>query len=190
MYIAKSKPITLDVVAAFNGIARWDITQGCWVYRQDRMCRGAVDYVLVPANTPIASLSRNGYNRICIDKATYLLHRLAYCSYHNVEMDSDVILDHIDGNRTNNSKENLRISNASYNCHNRRKSPNTSSKYYGVAYFKRDNNWEARIRIPTKGRGKKLFLGRYKSEDDAALAYNTKAKELYGDVAKLNVIGH
>ncbi len=42
------------------------------------------------------------------------------------------------------------------------------SKYRGVSFFKRDNKWQAKIKID----GKSKHLGLYETEIDAARAYN------------------
>jgi hypothetical protein len=59
-----------------------------------------------------------------------------------------------------------------------------SSKYRGVFINKKSNNWIAEIRKDKK----KIRIGTYKTEEEAALAYNKKAIEVQGDKAKLNVI--
>jgi len=61
---------------------------------------------------------------------------------------------------------------------------NTSSIYIGVNLNKAKNKWAVRITYNKK----RLFLGYYDSEIDAALAYNIKALELYGENVKLNII--
>lgn len=62
----------------------------------------------------------------------------------------------------------------------------TSSKYKGVSYYKGNltNPWTACINKD----GKRNHLGYYATEEEAAKAYNEKAKELHGDSAKLNKI--
>lgn len=57
-----------------------------------------------------------------------------------------------------------------------------TSDYLGVSYYKRDNKWQATITF----RYKSYYLGRYKTEIEAAKAYDIKALELYGEEAKLN----
>jgi hypothetical protein len=56
-------------------------------------------------------------------------------------------------------------------------------KYRGV-YKSKDTLWFARI----KHNRKDIYIGSYKTEVEAALAYNQKSKELLGEKAKLNVI--
>jgi group I intron endonuclease len=56
------------------------------------------------------------------------------------------------------------------------------SCYRGVSFCKRDNLYGAEIKKDKK----RYYLGNYKNEIDAALAYDKKAIELYGENAKLN----
>lgn len=64
-----------------------------------------------------------------------------------------------------------------------KKSRNKSSLYVGVTRIA-NNKWRAKI----TQRKKYYDLGIYNSEEDAGLAYNKKAIELFGDNAKINII--
>lgn len=92
------------------------------------------------------------------------------------------LIDHIDGNRLNNQKDNLRICNNSENHMNRGKQRNNTSGYKGVTWHKKDKKWQAQI---IKER-KCYYLGSFVDPEDAARAYDKKAKELHGQFAKLN----
>ena len=97
------------------------------------------------------------------------------------------IVDHInndDATVKNNTIENLRISDASGNGHNKTKNLNATSQHSGVSYNKAKSKWTATI---TKDK-RRYNLGDYDEEKDAAIAYNAKATELYGEFANLNVI--
>ena len=61
---------------------------------------------------------------------------------------------------------------------------NFSSRYMGVLRDKRLNKWMARIQYNKK----QIRVGTFESEKEAALAYNRKAKELFGDKAYQNII--
>jgi group I intron endonuclease len=61
---------------------------------------------------------------------------------------------------------------------------NSSSKYVGVSYIKASNNWHSYINY----NGKRTNIGHFKTEIDAAIAYNNKAIELFGEDARLNII--
>jgi len=92
------------------------------------------------------------------------------------------LIDHIDHNRLNNQKANLRIVTPQQNNMNRRNLPKSSSKYKGVSKHTLVNKWRARIMINKK----EIHLGHYDVEKDAARAYDKKAKELFKEYAVFN----
>lgn len=69
------------------------------------------------------------------------------------------------------------------NSHNRNSIVGSSSQYKGVHLSKNDT-WEARV----KKDNKKYYLGKYKNEEQAALAYNIAADVLHKDYADKNKI--
>lgn len=91
-------------------------------------------------------------------------------------------IDHADGNKLNNTRENLRECTQKENCQNRKARENTSSKYKGVV--KVNQKWRARICIS----GKIHHIGYFETEEAAAKSYNQKAKENFGEFALLNKI--
>jgi hypothetical protein len=99
---------------------------------------------------------------------------------HNLE----ATFDHADRDAKNNQKYNLREANASTNGINREKFHNSVSKYKGVTWVGRDGKWSSRIRFQNKVHS----LGYFLKEKDAALTYNKKALELFGDRAVLNEV--
>ena len=96
------------------------------------------------------------------------------------------IIDHINDDDNDvkvNRLDNLRMNTWSGNGHNRKKSKNATSQYFGVFFYKKQKKWRAAI----KKDGVSNFIGDFRDEKEAALAYNEKAKELYGDKANLNI---
>ena len=93
-------------------------------------------------------------------------------------------IDHIDGNKLNNLKSNLRIVTNYQNQMNSKGSRNSSSKFKGVSWDKNKNKWFVQIMFNRKN----IYIGRFKFEMDAAIAYNIKAKELFGEYARLNEV--
>lgn len=91
-------------------------------------------------------------------------------------------VDHIDGNGLNNQKSNLRFCTNSQNAMNKRMPKCKSSQYKGVTFVKRDKNWRANIRKD----GKLIHIGKFQIEEQAAKAYDTAAKEHFGEFAYLN----
>ena len=118
------------------------------------------------------------YIQLLINKKKYYLHRIIY-KYHNEDWDiTDIsknnVIDHININPLDNRIENLRVVNISENTRNQNKRKNCSSKYRGVSWNKRDNKWEAQIRID----GKKKYLGMFHNEEDAYECYKKKYDEI------------
>lgn len=100
--------------------------------------------------------------------------------------DRNIQVDHIDHNGLNNQKSNLRACTSSQNCMNTRKAKNKTSKYKGVSFCALKNNYKVSITI----KGKWMHLGYFKKEIDAALEYDNKAKEYFGEFAFLNFPDH
>ena len=93
-------------------------------------------------------------------------------------------VDHINLNPLDNRKCNLRLCTRSQNQANVRPRKNTTSKYKGVSWKTALKRWVVYV---TKD-GKQNYVGVFKSEEEAALAYNKKASELFGEFALLNII--
>ena len=92
-------------------------------------------------------------------------------------------VDHINGDKLDNRRCNLRICTRSQNLMNKRVSNSHTSRYKGVFWEKRHKRWVAKISCA----GKQHYLGEYKDEWDAACSYNAKALELFGEFSRLNV---
>lgn len=107
----------------------------------------------------------NGY---AINERRKKMHRLI------MEANPGEIIDHVDRNKINNQRSNLRFANKCQNVHNQKKRDNTKTIYKGVHYVKRLNSFVARCRMNFQDH----FLGYYRSDIAAAYAYNKKAKEL------------
>lgn len=107
---------------------------------------------------------------------------------HRVIMDAPInmVVDHIDHNGLNNQKNNLRVCSPTQNKHNRL--PSGKSKYLGVHIFfhKTTSGTYRYIRSAIKISGKMKHLGVFKTEEEAAMAYDVVAKEQYGEFANLN----
>jgi len=85
-------------------------------------------------------------------------------------------VDHIDRNKLNNRKKNLRIVTHKQNIQNSRLSKNNTSGYNGVWWNKRDKCWATEIRGKNS---KKIHLGSFKRLEDA-IAARKQAEIDYG----------
>ena len=92
-------------------------------------------------------------------------------------------VDHKDGNGLNNQRENLRLASTIQNGQNRRPDKRGSSKYKGVCWKSRRSHWEASI----QHNGKRIHLGCFQNELEAARAYDKTALEFFGEFARINL---
>lgn len=108
-----------------------------------------------------------------------LMHRIVMCAK------KGQMVDHRDGDGLNNQRYNLRFCTNSQNQQNQKISthPSKLSKYKGVTWHRGGHKWQAVIRGKDK---KDYYLGSFVDEDDAAKAYNEKARELFNEFARLN----
>lgn len=95
---------------------------------------------------------------------------------------SDKDCDHKDGNGLNNQRDNLRPCTNGQNNGNRRKESGCSSSFKGVYWRKERQQWISRLRRNKQS----YFLGCFKSEIDAAKAYDSAAIIHFGEFALLN----
>lgn len=94
-------------------------------------------------------------------------------------------VDHIDRNKFNNLRSNLRKATSSQNGANvTKRLKNATSQYKGVAWMPSRNKWRARIKFMYES----IHLGLFDNEVDAAKAYNKAAKSYFGEYALLNNI--
>ena len=125
-----------------------------------------------------------GYYRVNLykDKTQKLfrIHRLlAICFLPS--FDKKLSVDHIDGDRTNNSLSNLRMVTKQENCFNA-KGCYKSSKHKGI-YLRGDKKkWVAQITYNYKN----IYLGSFDTELEAATSYNIAALKYQKQYAKLN----
>ena len=121
----------------------------------------------------------NGYMRVCLTKngeqKHLFIHRLmAFAFIENLESKSDV--DHMDNNPANNSLDNLRWSSHRENLMNQQISTNNTSGVKGVNWNKPRLKWRAFIKI----NGKQIHLGLFDTLEEATLARQARANEVFG----------
>ena len=114
------------------------------------------------------SLSKNGKIK------NFNVHKLVSQSFLNDVLDGTqkLVVDHIDGDKTNNSVKNLQITTQRYNVS--KKKVNKTSIYTGVCWYKTTKKWMSAIKI----NGKRKHLGYFNNEYEAHLAYRKELNSL------------
>ena len=119
----------------------------------------------------------NGYNSVSLNKNSKELkievHKLmAYIFLNHSPKKHELVIDHIDNDKTNNRLENLQLISNRENCIKDKRLG--SSKYVGVYFSKSKNRFISEIRI---GNSKK-HIGTFKCETKAHLAYQNELKKI------------
>lgn len=130
--------------------------------------------------------NRNG---VCSVRHSYYKNKKHMCLYihrYVLNYSDNLVIDHINGNPLDNRKCNLRICTNQENCRNQKVAKHSSGGIKGVSYNKNNKKWTARIGLNYT----RIFLGYFNTKVDAAIAYNKKAIELYGEFAKLNEVNN
>jgi hypothetical protein len=94
----------------------------------------------------------------------------------------DTSVDHINGNKLDNHKSNLRKCTVAQNIYNSKICSRNKSGYKGVYWNKEKGKWSAQIKYNRKS----MHIGYFKNKNDAALAYNRMALRFFGEFARLN----
>jgi len=128
-------------------------------------------------------LHPNGYRYIRFRGKSVREHRLAWYFIRGEWPELDI--DHINGDRSDNRPENLRVATRGQNAINRPVRSDSLTGVKGVSF--RRGLYEARIVYNNK----RIHIGAYKTLQEARKAYNDKAIELFGDFVHDSVMcGH
>lgn len=93
------------------------------------------------------------------------------------------VVDHKNHDGLDNQKQNLRVCTHADNGRNKRRKKPAASRYKGVTFCKCTNRWRAQITVENVNKP----LGRFDTEEEAALAYANAACEAFGEFACLEV---
>lgn len=104
------------------------------------------------------------------------MHRIILKAPENMEVD------HIDGDKLNNQKVNLRLVSHASNTQNARPRKDGRSPFKGVIWHSQSNKWRPRITVNHR----RIHLGYFTDEIEAAKAYDHAARKYHGEFARLN----
>ena len=122
--------------------------------------------------TVAGGITTGGYMRLMVDGQRYQLHRLAWLHATGKWPKSEI--DHINGNKLDNRKNNLRFCNNNENRLNILKYKSNTSGHKGVFWHKQGKKYMSRIRHNHK----MIYLGLFKTAKQASKAYKKEAKKL------------
>jgi hypothetical protein len=140
-----------------------------------RFCHNTFGVINIKLNRFVGWKQNGGY--ICVDYkgCKILAHRIIWVLHYGYWPIDQI--DHINGIRNNNSILNLREANHSTNGMNRGCQKNNTTGYKGV--YKMRDRFQARITI----NGKYVYIGTYKTKEQASKAYKLYAKSIFGEFA-------
>lgn len=118
----------------------------------------------------------NGYFRINIDGYRYLAHRIAWAMHYGEE--PPPLIDHINGDRSNNCIGNLRRATFVQNRANARVARRNKLGVKGVRRHR--GRYSAEICVS----GKRIYLGIFSTIDEASAAYAVAAFSHFGEFAR------
>ncbi len=159
-----------------------------WTFRKIDLGQGKFTVVETPDYYRLQNfkwwLHANGSNLYAARTAVTedLKARIIYLQREIMQPPDHLVVDHRNCDSLDNRRANLRIATQAENMRNRRKRINTSSRYIGVSFHKKRCHWTANIRYQNK----KIWLGRFDNEIDAAEAYDEAAKKYHIEFARLN----
>jgi len=109
--------------------------------------------------------------------ATIYMHREL------IDVADGLLIDHVNQDSMDNRRANLRGATRAQNIRNRKKFSNSSSsKYKGIYRRKKTRKWEVHIMFEKK----RIHLGIFCDEIEAAKAYDLAARKYHGEFASLN----
>lgn len=115
-----------------------------------------------------------GYIVARVDDILLRAHRIGWAIFYGEWPNGEI--DHINGNRSDNRIENLRIANRFENMKNTKKPTTNKSGFKGVSWHSDGKCWQAHIRADNKN----YYLGHYDTAEKAHEAYVKAADKLHG----------
>ena len=135
-----------------------------------------------PAKTPRGSIAgyvgKRGYTHIQYARKIYKAHRLIFLMFRGYMAN---IIDHIDGNTSNNRPENLRAATHLGNAQNAKKRKDNTSGVKNVCWHKRLNKWGVALSVNNKIR----HFGYFEDLELAALVASEARDKYHGEFARV-----
>ena len=154
----KVKPIPIDQ-EVIKSLFVFDKDLSCLVWAKTRKKAGYIH-------------KASGYKFVKIKNKTYQLHRVVWCFFNG---DTGKCIDHINGDKLDNSLENLRTVSDQQNQRNQKRYTTNNSGHTGVSWHSASKKWRATIHT----QGKAKYLGSFDNKADA-IECRKAANKKYG----------
>lgn len=144
-----------------------------FVFGKEKQCKKIFKERIL-RNSP----NEKGYLRVCLclkgKQSVRLIHLLVAELFlnHRTNGTVELVVDHKDYDKNNNKASNLQIITNRENCTKDRKRKYGSKR--GTTFRPKSNKWQAMIQINKKN----IYLGLFKTEEEASIAYENKLLEL------------
>ena len=132
---------------------------------------------IVKAGELAGSVAKDGYCRVKFEQKFYLAHRIIFMIHHGYMPN---VIDHIDGNPSNNKIENLRECTVSQNGMNSKVSITNKSGIKGVSWSKLSGKWQVRVQVDKHQK----YFGVYEDKELADLVAIEARNKLHGSFAR------
>lgn len=120
-------------------------------------------------------INSDGYVAVYVDRKFYTAHKIVWLLVYGEWISPKYQIDHINGDRSDNRIENLRVVTHSENARNAGINKKNTSGTKGVSWNKKHKRWVPNIRA----NGIRLYLGQFKTLEEAIIARRT-AESKYG----------
>lgn len=157
-------------------LLQYEAETGNLIWKEDIFCGRGKGRPVVRKGDIAGYLNPQGYLEVGIDSYIYKGHTLSFVINHGRWPVAR--LDHRDQNKSNNRIDNLREVTAtenSQNCHQPNETPKRTSSSRGVYWDKSTGFWRAKITANKKT----LYLGSFRSEEEAAKVYVEAKNKLH-----------
>jgi hypothetical protein len=109
---------------------------------------------------PVGAINGKGYFETKLNGKSFKVHRIIYAMHHGYLPE---VVDHIDGNRTNNRIDNLRVATPGENKYNQKVYKNNTSGAKGIFWNEKHKKWRTQINYS----GKRKCLGSFDDFNEA-----------------------
>lgn len=147
-----------------------DLLKELFIYNKEKgLLKWNINYRSIIYNTSVGTINNDGYLKVEIAGKAYSVHNLIWIIENNRYPSTNMVIDHIDGNRTNNHIDNLREITIKGNAQNR------TNKISGLPLYVYKHRDKYAVRVTTD---KARAYGSYRTIEEALIKRDEVCKQL------------